>query len=302
MNATSNRPVAKAEVQYVLMAQGMSPAATQVTDAEGKFRFDKLPSASSPALLRVEYQGATYSRAVMPQQASGPMDIQVFEAARDRGLMSVKEHAVFLHPSGKTLLVLEQIILGNQSKPQKTYVDPNGTFVFTLPGKPQHPVQVAVQGPGGMPISQSTIEKGENRYAVAYPIRPGETQVRLEYALDYQAPFLFAKVFDIRPESAHIVTPGNNQVQVVGDGLTPAGADASTGFTGYQVALKGNQVRLEISGDVPMKAPASDSQGEEAQPASLVPISDPVSNRRWIVLSAAGLVMLAGLVYHLRHG
>ena len=300
INGTSNRPVAKAEVSYVLMAQGMSPAATQVTDAEGKFRFDKLPAANSPALLRVEYQGATYSRPVMPQQATGPTDIQVFDAARDRGLVSVKEHAIFLHPTGSTLLVMEQIILANQSK--KTYVDPSGTFLFTIPGKPQRPPQIAVEGPGGMPINQSPIDKSENRYAVAYPIRPGETQIRAEYALDYQAPFLFAKTFDIQPESAHIVTPGNNKVQVVGDGLTPVGADPSTGFTGYQVALKGNQVRLEVSGDVPMKVPGGDSQGEEAEPASLIPIPDPVSSRRWIVLSAAGLVMLAGLVYHLRHG
>lgn len=303
INGTSKRPVAKAEVKYVMMAQGPSALATQVTDAEGKFRFDKMPPATTPVLLRVEYQGATYSRPVIPQQPAGPLEIQVFDAAHDRGLISVKEHAIFLHPSGKALMVMEQIILDNHSTPQKTYMDPSGTFPFSLPGEPQQPVRVAVEGPGGMPINQAAIGKGgKNSFAIAYPIRPGETQIRLEYSVDYKAPFTFAKSFDMPAERVHIVTPGNNQVQIAGEGLKPVGADPSTGFMGYQVAPKGNSVRLEISGDVPMDAPGGDSQGEEAGPASLVPIPDPVTNRRWIIVSVAGLVMLAGLVYHLRHG
>ena len=304
INGSTKRPVAKVQVNYVLMAQGMQPAASQVTDSEGKFHFDKLPAANSPALLRVEYQGATYSRPVMPQQ--GPpvaMDVQVFDAGHDRGMVSVREHAIFLHPSGNTLLVLEQVILENRSNPAKTYVNPDGTFPYTLPATPRQPAQVTVEGPGGMPIKQSPIEKGsKNSFAIAYPIRPGETQIRVEYSLEYHAPFQFLKLLDLPADRVHVVTPGS-QVQLAGDGLIPqGGTDPTTGFNGYQVTPKGNLVRLEISGDAPAKVPVGDSQNEgvSEESASLVPIQDPVSERRWIIVSAAGLVMLAGLVYHLR--
>jgi len=305
INGTTNLPVAKARVNYVMMAQGTEPAATAVTDAEGKFRFDQAPPAGdSPVLLRVDYQGATYSRPVLPQQGSpGSLDIQVFDSGNDRGMIAVKEHAIFLHPSGTTLLVLEQVIIENRSNPAKTYVNAEGTFPFTLPGKPSQPAQVTVQGPGGMPISQNPIEKAAaNKFAIAYPIRPGETQIRVEYSLDYHAPFQFSKLLDLPPESTHVVTPGK-QVQVTGDGLTPVGADPSTGFNGYQVTPKNNLVRLEIAGDVPAKPPEGDSQNEAGgdESATLVPIADPVSSRRLIIVSAAGLVMLAGLVYFLRH-
>lgn len=302
-NGTTNRPVAKAQVRYVMMARGPEPLATQVTDSQGKFRFE-MPPADSPVLLRVEYQGTTYSLPIIPQQASqGLKDIQVFEAAHDRHMIAVKEQAIFLHPSGKNLVVLEQIVVENRSQPAKTYVNPEGTFPFTLAGSPQQPIQVSVEGPGGMPINQSPIPKDtENAFAIAYPIRPGETQIRVEYSLDYHSPFQFSKLLDLPPERVDIVTPGS-QVQVAGDGLTPLGADPSTGFTGYRVAPKGNLVRLEISGDVPPKAAAEQAPGGEGEgeSASLVSIPDPVSERRWIIVSAAGLVMLAGLVYHLRH-
>jgi len=56
-------------------------------------------------------------------------------------------------------------------------------------------------------------------------------------------------------------------------------------------------VKLEISGEVP----ATQGEGNSADDsATLVPIPDPVSKQRWVIVSAAGLIMLGGLVYHLR--
>jgi hypothetical protein len=304
VNGTTGKPVAKAEVNLVFMAQGMTPAATQVTDSEGKFRFDKAPSSGgSPALLRVEYQGATYSRPVLPQQSSGNFEIQVFDAGHDRGSVAVREHAILLHPSGNSLMVLEEIMLDNRSQPAKTYVNPDGTLPFTLAGKPHEEVRVTVQGPGGMPIGQTPVAKsGENRFAIAYPIRPGETQVRLEYSLDYQSPFQFSKTLDLPAEQVVVVTPGS-QVQVKGDGLTAIEADPQTGFTGYRVVPKGNKISLEISGEAPENARGQGGEGgaSEEGPATLVPIPDPVSERRWLIVAAVGLILVAGLVYHYRH-
>ena len=307
LNGTTNRPVPKAQVHYVLMAQGVTPVATQVTDSEGRFHFENLPaSGNSPVLLRVEYQGATYSRPVLPQQSgSGEMEIQVFEADRQPSMVSVKEHVIFFHPSAGTLLVMEQVVVENLSQPPKTYVNPKGTYPFTLPGKPREAVRVSVEGPGGMPISQTPIPRDTaNSFAVNYPIRPGETQIRLEYSFDYQSPFEFSKRLDLLPTQIYVVIPGK-EVQVTGEGLVSKGADPSTGFAGYQATPQGNIVRVQISGEVAEKAGGGaggggGTEGADEESASLAPISDTVSNRRWLILSGAGLALLVGLIYHYR--
>ena len=109
LNGTTNRPLPNVKVEYVLLQQGMVPVAAAVTDAEGRFHFAGVQaSGDSPALLRTEYQGATYSRPVLPQKGpAAALDIQVFEAGRQPSMISAKEHAIFLHPAGDTLLVLE---------------------------------------------------------------------------------------------------------------------------------------------------------------------------------------------------
>jgi hypothetical protein len=247
-------------------------------------------------LLRVDYEGATYSYPVVPQQGVSNIEITVYDAAPQGDLMTVREHAIFVHPSGGTLVVLEQILLENSSNPPKTYINAKGTFPFTLPGSPDKDVQVTVEGPGGMPIAQTPERRdSKNSFYITYPIRPGETQVRLQYALPYQAPFQFSKRLDVPPVQMHIVTPGK-QVQLSGAGVTPLGPDTSTGFEGYAVTPKDNVVALQITGEAPRTAtPGSDEGlGEET---NLVPIPTPLSERRWWIVSGAGLVMLAGLVY-----
>ena len=126
VNGTTQRPVPNAEVSYVRMTQGTTPLARATTDGEGRFQLQGIPPAASPApvLLRVEYQGATYSHPILPgQNPTEEIEIQVFDANRDPKLIAVREQAILLHPTGETLLVLEQIILDNKSSPPRTYVN-----------------------------------------------------------------------------------------------------------------------------------------------------------------------------------
>ena len=297
VNGTTNKPAAGVQVNYVLMQRGTTPVSTQMTDSEGRFRFENVPSpGNAPALLRAEFQGGLYSAPLLPQQpVSGDIQISVYDATSRPDTVSVKEHAIFLHPSGGTLLVLEQVVLQNNSQPPRTYVNPKGTFPFTLPAKIREGLRVSVQGPAGMPINQAPLPRDSaDGFAVDYPIRPGETQVRLEYALDYTAPFAFSKRVDLLPQQMHVVTPGEG-VQVTGDSLTPLGSDPSSGFTGYAVVPAGNLLRLEIAGDAP--AIPGEGGGAEQISTALVPVPGVVNERRWIILSAAGLILLGGLVY-----
>ena len=298
LNGTTQKPVPNVEVQYVKMMQGMAPAAKATTDREGRFQFQEIPGGSAaPALLRVEYQGATYSHPMMPGQSQAEgIQIQVFEASSDLKLIAVKEQAIFLHPTGETMVVLEQIILENRSSPPRTYVNPQGTYPFTLPKSASQGVKVTVQGPEGMPINQTPVSgEKENSYAVTYPIRPGETQFRVEYSLGYQPPFEFSKPIDLPAEQMHLITPGK-EVELKGESLEAMPPDPTTGFVGYRVTSVGKAVRVQVSGQAPVQSGAQ-SAAESEGGGSLTPIPAPVHQQRWLVLAVAGLVMLGGFVY-----
>ena len=158
---------------------------------------------------------------------------------------------------------------------------------------------MTVEGPGGMPISQTPAPgEKENSFTVNYPVRPGETQFRLEYSLDYQPPFEFTKPIDLPAEHTHLVTPGK-EVEIKGEGLAALPPDPSSGLTGYEVTLVQNVLRVQISGQAPVRQNAEgetvSAEGEGG--GSLVPVPSPIGRQRWLVLAAAGLMMLGGLLY-----
>ena len=191
---------------------------------------------------------------------------------------------------------LEQITLKTRSSPPRTYVNPQGTYPFTLPKSASQGVKVTVQGPEGMPINQTPVSREkENSYAVSYPIRPGETQFRVEYSLGYQPPFEFSKPIDLPAEQTHIITPGK-EVELKGESLEAIPPDPTTGLVGYRVTSVGKQVRVQVSGQAPVQS-GSQSAAESEGGGSLTPIPTPVQRQRWLVLAVAGLVMLGGFVY-----
>ncbi len=300
VNGTTNQPVPNLPVTYVIMQQGLEPVATAVTGTDGRFVLEGVGTpGGAPALLRAEFQGVTYSHPVLGQQPGG-FQIQVFEAASQPEMVSVKEHLIFLHPAGDVIFVTEQVVLENATDPPKTYFNPQGTYRFALPETPRAEVRLSVTGPGGMPIQQ-TPEPGEqeNHFAIDYPIRPGETQVRIDYSFGYQSPFDFTKLLLLPSDQTYVIAPGTD-VQLSGEGVVELGADPTTGFTGYQVTPRENLIRVQVSGQAPATLAGVGGAQDEGS-GLLTQISTPVNNRRWIILGFAGLVMLLGFFYHYTH-
>ncbi len=299
VNGTTRQPLPDAIVERIRLQQGMVPAGETTTDRDGRFQFPPGEGDGNvPMLLRVAYQGATYSQPVVPGAVPpGGIEIVVFEASNDPKLVAVKEHAILLHPTGNRLSVLEQIFLENDSNPPRAYVNSQGTYWFSLPATARDGVQVTVEGPGGLPIPQEAVARNqENGFALAYPIRPGETQFRLQYSLDYQSPQEFSKRLDMPSEQTHIVTPGP-EVQVSGEGMTALPPDTASGFVGYTVVPVGNVLRVQVAGQAAERPEAETAQAGEGS-GRLEPIASPVSQQRWIILALAGLVMLGGFFYH----
>jgi len=302
INGTTNKPVAAAKVSLIQLQQGMTPVAEATSDAQGVFHFDGVEKyTGSPVLLQVEYDGATYSQPLLgPQAMANGVQFRVYDAGRDKGLIAVKEHAIFLRPSAGQLDVIEQISVDNNSNPPRTYVNPEGTYSFSLPGKPKDGVQASIQGAAGMPIPQTpaTLE-AVNSFAITYPIRPGESQIRLQYSLDYKAPYDFSKKLMQPAEQTHLVTPGEG-VQLAGDQLTALGKEPTTGMLAYQVMPKGGVMKVQVSGEAPAEQAQTqaDSQvGEAGEGGGLVEIADAATDRRWLILSALGLILIGGFVF-----
>ena len=299
LNGTTGAPVANAQVNYVRMSQGMTPLATATTGPDGRFRLEGIPPAAgpAPALLRVDHQGATYSQPMLPGSPSEGIEIQVYDASADRAAVSVAEQAIFLHPAGSSLAVLEQIIMENQTSPPRAYVNPEGTYVFTLPQGAREGVRVTVNGPGGMPIGQEPRPRGgPNQFAIDYPIRPGETQIRVEYSMDYASPLQFEKPIDLKAQQTHIVTTGP-EVVIQGEGIAPLDRDPSSGFMGYLVNLTGTTLRVNVSGESAAPAEGSQTELSEGGGSTLAPILPPIAAQRLWIMAAAGLLLLGGFVY-----
>ena len=316
LNGTTGRPVPNVSVEYVQLSQGMVPVEIVRTDAAGNFQFSKVPTpgvqAGPPGLLRIEHEGATYSQPVMSgemaaaapmmQGAIGPdgsVTVTVYDSSTDRNLYAVREHAIFVRPSAGQLTVLEQVFIENASTPPRAYVNANGTFRFTLPAKPTGELGVSLQGTAGMPLPQTPrpVEGVANSYTIDYPIRPGESIIRVQYAIEYQDPYDFSKTMDRLPEQVHVVTPGD-MVKVNAEGMVAAGKDEQSGFSAFLVPLVGNAVNFRVSGEAePEQVSASPGEG-----GSLTTVPNPLHGQRWLLLAGLGIVLLAGCVFLYKKG
>src|SRR5205814_8902128 len=72
----------------------------------------------------------------------------------------------------------------NTSSPSKTQMNDHN-FEFYLPDGAKIDSAQA-KAPSGQPIvAEATPQSEKNRYAIAFPLRPGETQFQVEYTMSY---------------------------------------------------------------------------------------------------------------------
>ena len=179
-NGTTNKPAAGDEIILISLANGMDESAKTKADSNGKFSFT-LPD-SGPHLIRAVHQGVTYHAMATPGTKS--VEIQVFDVAKKIDGISVTADVSRYQASGGELQGTRLFAVDNQSSPKKTQMNDHN-FEFYLPAGAKVE-EAQARAPNGQPISAEVTPQAEkNRYAVVFPLRPGETQIQLQFTLPY---------------------------------------------------------------------------------------------------------------------
>lgn len=257
-NGTTGKPGADVEVILIQLQGGMQPVLNTKTDAQGQFNFDFPTIGTQPMLIRAVYKGVFFHEPLPPGQ--NEVQVEVFEPSRDPKTISVGTHFVIFQPNGDTLQVGEEYAIKNDSQPEEAYFRPDGDFDFAIP-EGATLKQTAAQGPSGMPVVEAPIDKGKNRYSVAYAFRPGDNGVRFSYDLPYTGNTATVKLPTVYP-GARLVVVAPPSVQISGDGLQPGGQEQGMNVYSREALPANSTLSVSVSGTAP--PPSDNSSGGDA--------------------------------------
>ncbi|MGA7567843.1 MAG: hypothetical protein WBW53_17450 [Terriglobales bacterium] len=180
-NGTTNKPAAGDDVILINLTNGMDVAASTKADSSGKFSF-KLTGAPGPHLIRVVHQGVTYHQMAPP--GINTTDIDVYDVAPKVSALTVTADVIRFQADNASMQGVRLFVVTNSSSPAKTQMNDHNFEFYLPPGAKLQ--QVQARAPNGQPIAADAVPLAEkNRYAIAYPLRPGETQFQLEFTLPY---------------------------------------------------------------------------------------------------------------------
>jgi hypothetical protein len=263
-NGTTNKPAAAVDVLLIQLQGGMQTVATTKTDAAGNYHFDNDAIGQGPMLIRAIYHGVFFHQPLTPGTATA--DVTVYETTSNPDARQIAQRLVVFQPNGTSLLVGEEYSIQNQSQPPAAFYDEKGDFEFTIPEGAQLS-QVSAWGPSGMPVVQGTIDRGPNRYAIAFAFQPGDNGVRISYEIPYGSNS--ASLSLSSPYGAtHMMVAAPPTVQVASDGFQPGPSEQGySTYTHDQIAA-GAKVQISVSGTAPPPASddASASDGGQAAP------------------------------------
>ncbi|HJT54572.1 MAG TPA: hypothetical protein VJ848_12025, partial [Candidatus Angelobacter sp.] len=145
-----------------------------VSDAMGNFSLPmNEPGASH--VVRVIHQGVNYDQRLT---AASSLEMQVFDSVpRVPGLSGTVGMAQ-IESDGATLKVTEMYDIANVSQPPVTQVGPRNFEFSIASGAMLESFQARKAGGVWLNLNSVSVPGSTNRYAVDFPIRPGDTLFR----------------------------------------------------------------------------------------------------------------------------
>lgn len=264
-NGTTGKPVATAHVIVLRPSAGMQPVATTEV-ADGIFEIPNLAGDAPIYVLRVEYAGATYNEPVHVTGQDQNVDVIVYENTTSWDGISVAIPHLAAARTGNELVIEQMYEITNAGSPPRTLSTPDGAFRFFLPADMDSLLECSVST-GEMPLKLSPIPTDKpDLYSIAYPIRPGVTQLSVMYTVPYSSGSYTMKHRFTRPVSHMSVFAVDSTMRVTSTSHQFASTESVHGMTAYAVHdIKANTtVELTFSGGDPNFAGLDVDEGGNA--------------------------------------
>jgi hypothetical protein len=310
-NGTTGKPAVGDEVLLINLANGMDVGGSTKADSNGKFSF-KI-TVPGPHLIRAVHQGVNYHQMAPP--GVNTADVQVYDVATKVTGLSVTADVIRFQADGGTMQGVRLFVVDNTSSPAKTQMNDHN-FEFYLPAGAKVE-QLQARSPNGQPISADAVPQADkNRYAINFPLRPGETQFQVEFTLPYSGEIKIdpkplypaAHLVIVLPKTMQFTAANPSSFQSMPD---PTQADSNVevaqqtkpgqplGFT-----LRGNGIITESPGETASGAAQqqdqqqTQSQGRDNRPGGGlgVPIDAPdaLQQYRWPILGGFAVLLAIG--------
>ncbi len=183
-NQTSGRPAAGDEVVLLRLGEGMQEEARTKTDAQGSFTLN-VAYPNDQHIVRVLHQGVNYDQTVT---SSAPLEMIVYDAVTRIPGLGGKLGIAQMESDGKILKVTEMYMITNSSNPPVTQSRPDN-FEITVPDKAAFDSIEVKSGRGiWVKVPPVPLRGQKGKYAINFPMRPGDTLFKYAYHFPYQAP------------------------------------------------------------------------------------------------------------------
>jgi hypothetical protein len=259
INRTTGKPSPGIDLTLLSPTQGMTEVGFSRSDAQGRFTVTNNAIGTVPILVRATFHDVSFNTFAPPGRPE--VEVEIYDISKDPKTISIASHIIIFQPRGDRLVGAEEYSVQNTSQPPLAFFRSEGNFDFAIPENGAIG-QVTTSGAMGMSVNQASIDKGKGRYSIAFPFRPGQTNIRLSYELPYANNSASLKLPATYPgvKMLVVVPPG---VTITGDGLNAAGQEQGMMvYTHDPLPAKGI-LSVSLSG---VGAPAEDdSQGQGAQ-------------------------------------
>jgi hypothetical protein len=264
-NGTTNKPAVGDEVILINLTTSMEIAAKTKADSNGKFSF-QLTGAPGPHLIRAVHQGVTYHQMAPP--GVNIADVNVYDVATKVTGLSVTADVLRFQADSGTMQGVRLFVVNNASSPAVTQMNDHNFEFYLPPGAKVE--QLQARAPNGQPIRAEAEPQAEkNRYAINFPLRPGETQFQLEFTLPYSGEIKI----DPKPlyPAAHLVVvlPKTMQFKATNPSAFQSMQDPSQGDSNVEVAQQtkpGQPLSFTLQGTGTInESPGDTASGAAAQ-------------------------------------
>jgi hypothetical protein len=301
-NGTTKKPSAGDEVILIKLGQGMEESARVKSDAQGKFTLAL--DDPGPHLVRVVHQGVTYHHMAPPGASTA--DVQVFDVSKKVSALSVTADVLRFQAQGNELQGVRLFAVDNTSQPPRTQMN-DQNFEFYLPEGAQVDSSFA-QTEGGQAVNSAPVPQTErNRYALVFPLRPGETQFQLTFHIPYSGSLQFDPKLLYATQHFVVMMPKSMQFASDSSAFKPM-KDPRQSDAVVQVATKttaGQPLAFKVSGTGLMPEQKEDQTGAQASAEPTpggglgppIEAPDPLEKYRWYILGGFGLALTAGGIY-----